>query len=91
MSEAFAVQHPEERVEIDLGRLDWYDAFFDRHSRDGRIGNARALAWTTVVDAAAVPGHLTGHPLSESSYWELFLSGYARYRRAAGSLQQIRT
>ena len=80
MSEA-AIQRQEEQVEIDLGRLDWYDAFFDRHSRDGRIGTARDLATATFVASSAVPGHLTGHPLSESSYWELFLSGYHRYRR----------
>jgi hypothetical protein len=73
---------PGEPIEIDLGRLDWYADFYARHAADGRIDPRRALTWTTVSDASEVPGQATGHPLSEASYWELFLAGYARYRRS---------
>jgi hypothetical protein len=69
-----------ELIEIDLHRLDWYGAFYERHAPDGRIEAGRALMWTTVIRPWEVPGRATGHPLSEASYWELFLAGYARYR-----------
>jgi hypothetical protein len=79
MLDTSEVQVREELLEIDLVRLDWYDDFFDHHAPDGPLDLARALSWTT-FDQRVVPGEATGYPLSESSYWELFLTGYARYR-----------